>query len=107
MVSDYAASCLARFFIPNPNNPMNPTWETGTKTFKLTDAPQGNDINANTLGEENYEASGTIETVQENIISVRNARVDTIDTREERAAREFVSTDTTTVVTGEREMECW
>ena len=103
LVSDYAASCLASFFIPNPNNPMNPTWETGTKTFKLTDAPQGNDINANTLGEENYEASGTIETVQENIISVRNARVDTIDTREERAAREFVSTDTTTVVTGERD----
>ena len=44
-------------------------------------------------------ASGTLETVQETIVSVRNARVEVIAEREQVDRREFTGTDTTTEVT--------
>ena len=100
LISDYAASVQGSFYIPDPNIANNPRWETGTKTFTLVDQEDNHQSCAETLGEENYEASGVIETVQEDIISVRNARVDTIDLYQERGAREFIGTDVETDVVG-------
>ena len=67
---------IGSFYIPDPNIQINPTWETGTKTFTLIDNTTNDHDNTETVGEEQYTASGTLETVQENIISVRNARVE-------------------------------
>jgi hypothetical protein len=76
LVSDLAANLTGSFFIPNPNSVNHPRFETGTKTFTLTNDEQ-NDANvATTIAEEAFTSSGTLETVQENIISVRNARVE-------------------------------
>ena len=100
LVVDYAGTIQGSFFIANPNIPSNPKFEAGTKTFSLTDDPENTEDGADTLGEENYVSSGTIQTVQENVISVRNHRTEVIDTRQERAAREFIGTDTVTVRTG-------
>ena len=100
IVSDYAASALASFFIPDPNQGNNPKWESGTKTFTLTDSDINNKEKAKTLGSDNFESSGTIETVQENIISVRNAKVENIDTYQQRDAIEYMGTDLVTELVG-------
>ena len=63
------------FYIPSPNFTANAKWETGRKTFRLIDNTENNRVNSRTSAQETFESSGTLETVQEEIISVRNARV--------------------------------
>ena len=76
LISDLAAVLIGSYYIPDPNNISFPRFETGTKTFTLTNDIDNNQDNASTIAEETFTASGTLETVQENIISVRNARVE-------------------------------
>jgi len=76
LLSDVSAFCGGSFFIPNPNNINFPRFETGTKTFTLIDDADNNQDKCNTLTDETYTASGTLETVQENILSIRNARIE-------------------------------
>ena len=99
LVSDLSSDVIGSFFIPNPNRNTNPKFATGTKTFTLTDSSTNNTDTAQTLASENYVASGTLETVQETIVSVRNARVEVVAEREQVNRREFTGTDTSTVVT--------
>ena len=76
LVSDLSATLIGSYFIPNPNNMSFPRFETGTKVFTLVNDVDNNQDVATTIAEESFTASGTLETVQENIISVRNARVE-------------------------------
>jgi len=76
LVSDLAANLTGSFFIPNPNSVNHPRFETGTKTFTLTNDEDNDPDVATTIAEEAFASSGTLETVQENIISVRNARIE-------------------------------
>ena len=76
LLSDVSAFCGGSFFIPNPNNINFPRFETGTKTFTLIDDADNNQDKCNTLTDETYTAAGTLETVQENILSIRNARIE-------------------------------
>ena len=76
LVSDLAANLTGSLFLPNPNNANHPRFETGTKTFTLTNDEDNDPDVATTIAEEAFTASGTLETVQENIISVRNARIE-------------------------------
>jgi len=84
LVSDLAANVTGSFYIPDPNNRNHPKFETGTKTFTLVNDEDNDQDNATTVAEEGFTSSGTIETVQENIISLRNAR---IERRQEFGAR--------------------
>ena len=93
LVSDLAANLTGSFFIPNPNNLNHPRFETGTRTFVLTN-DEDNDVNvATTIAEEGFTASGTLETVQENIISVRNARVEQRQEFQERNVNRNLGTE--------------
>ena len=76
LLSDLAANLTGSFFIPNPNSTSFPEFETGTKTFTLTNDPDNNQDLCNTISEEAFTSAGTLETVQENIVAVRNARVE-------------------------------
>ena len=76
LVSDLSATLIGSYFIPDGNNINHPRFECGTKTFTLTNDIDNNQDDATTIAEESFSASGTLETVQENIISVRNARVE-------------------------------
>ena len=76
LISDLAADLTGSFYIPNPNNIDYPRFETGTKTFTLLNDQDNNQDEASTVAEEAYTASGTLETVQENIVAVRNARIE-------------------------------
>ena len=77
LVSDLSADFQGSFFIPNPNKSGNPRFECGTKVLTLINDKDNNQNFASTIAEESYTASGTVENVQEQIISVRNARVET------------------------------
>ena len=76
LVSDISATLIGSYYIPDPNNASFPRFETGTKTFTLTDNIDNNQDQAVTIAEEGFASTGTLETLQENIISVRNARVE-------------------------------
>ena len=80
-------------FLPNPNNLNHPRFETGTKVFSLTNDENNNPDNATTLGEETFTSSGTLETVQESIVSVRNARVEQRKAFQERNVNRDLGTE--------------
>ena len=75
LVADIGADLRGSFFIPNPNISSNPRFEVGTRILTLVNSETNNQSTATTIAEEGYISSGTIETVQENIISVRNANI--------------------------------
>ena len=96
LISDYAASVLGSLFIPNPNVSSNPTFETGKRTFVLIDNDQNTLSNASTTAQEVFDSAGSLETVQENIISLRNASVQTLSVSGSRSARELTGSAVTT-----------
>ena len=75
LISDLSAFCAGSYFIPNPNGVNFPRFETGSSVFTLVSDKDNNHDEA-TIAEESYTAAGALETVQETIISVRNARVE-------------------------------
>ncbi len=85
LVSDLSATLIGSYYIPNPNLNIHPRFEAGTKTFTLVNDNTNDQNLATTVAEEAFTSSGTLETVQENIISVRNARIENKQVFEERA----------------------
>lgn len=77
LISDRYGNLSATFFIPSPNVDSNPRWGTGKRTIRLTT----NDTDSRLEGavassaETIYEASGILNTVQENVLAVRNAEI--------------------------------
>ncbi len=98
LVTDLSSDVLGSFFIPPPTRSVNPRFTTGTKTFTLIDNKNNSTEDATTSATATYTASGTLETVQETIVSVRNAKIEVVAEREEVARREFTGTDTSTAV---------
>ena len=112
LISDLGANLIFSYYIPNPNTGNHPKFETGDKTLTVIDNATNDQENTDSFGEANYNAAGTLETVQESIISTRNATVTTKPHKQEKAARrlsgssviksEVISTDTTRTKSGER-----
>jgi hypothetical protein len=92
LISDISATLIGSFYIPNPNLTNNPRFETGNKVFTLVNNETNNQNTATTIAEEGFISSGTLETVQENIISVRNARIENKREFEERAVARTTGT---------------
>ena len=90
LVSDLGANLFGSFYIPDPNQLDHPRFETGDKVFTLTNTEDNDPDAATTLADETYSASGTLETVQENIISVRNARIEQRQEFQERNVRRIL-----------------
>ena len=90
LISDIAADLNGSFFIPNPNNIDYPRFEVGTKVFTLVNDPNNDQDNCTTVAEESYTAAGTLETVQENIIAIRNARIEQKQEFQERNVSEVL-----------------
>jgi hypothetical protein len=76
LVSDLSATLIGSLFIPNPNSNIHPRFESGTKTLKFINNNFNDQNLASTFAEEKFSSSGTLETVQENVLSVRNARIE-------------------------------
>ena len=79
LVTDENGSVRGCLFIPDSSVTKNPKFETGTKTFRLTDSPTNSLIGGtvNTSAQSNFFAQGELENLQEDTISIRNARVTT------------------------------
>ncbi len=91
------------FFIPNPNNNTFPSFETGTNLFRLS-SDASNSVDALSSAEQDYTTSGVLETVQEDILSTRNA---TIRVDEVSGGREFSRWIDTRVTTLSTRTETW
>jgi len=91
LVTDNIGTIIGSFFIPNPNVTSNPKFDVGLKTFKLTSIANNNPIPGEALssGEEKFLSTGTVQTVQEKIVSVRNARVETTTTTQTETSGAF------------------
>jgi hypothetical protein len=85
LVSDLSATLIGSFYIPNPNSNIHPRFETGTKILTFTNNTLNDQNLSSTIAEEGFSSSGTLETVQESIISIRNARIENKQEFEERA----------------------
>ena len=79
LITDSVGALIGSFFIPNGNVDVNPQFECGTKLFRITSSSVNSQIIGAviTSAEEKYYAEGKVQTVQENIITIRNARVET------------------------------
>ena len=83
LVSDLSATLIGSFYLPNPNINVHPRFETGIKSFRLINDVSNNQNFSTTMAEENFTSAGHLETVQENIISVRNARIESVNVNAE------------------------
>ena len=72
--SDSTGNLIGSFFIPNPNNTSSPKFDSGKKVFRLTSNKVNSQIpgNVTTDATQIFESTGSIETVQSTIISVKN-----------------------------------
>ena len=77
LVSDRFGKMQASFFIPPASVDTNPRWATGTRSIRLstsdTDSRLAGAVASSAEAE--YEASGTLNRVRENVLAVRNAEV--------------------------------
>jgi hypothetical protein len=78
LITDTIGVIIGSFFIPNPNVFGNPSFQTGTKLFRITSSPTNSLIDSTiTSAEERFYSEGKINRVQENILSVRTVRTET------------------------------
>ena len=79
LITDNVGTIIGSLFIPNPNKSSNPKFENGETEFVLTSSEtNSNAIDpSGSLSLTSFTSEGTIENVQENIISVRSAEFST------------------------------
>ena len=87
VVTDANGFVTGTFAIPDPNTASNPRWRTGKRVFRLTSSStNATDRTAvATSAEADYDAKGLLETVQEAIVSTREATTVRQTTTERRA----------------------
>ncbi len=78
LVTDQIGVVIGSFFIPNGNIDVNPKFECGTKSFRVTSSNTNSQIfgTYSTSAEERYFSEGKLNTVQENVIIVRPLKID-------------------------------
>jgi hypothetical protein len=92
LISDLSAVVAGSLFVPNPNCVNHPRFAVGDIPFRLISDSNNNVDLSTTIAERNFSASGTHETVQENIISVRNANVQVQTARQDRGITRSLGT---------------
>lgn len=90
LITDNLGEIIGSFFIPDGNIDVNPRFQAGTKLFRLTSSSSNSQLIGETItsAEEKYFVDGKINTVQENVILVRNARVESQTTSESKTVSE-------------------
>ena len=102
--TDNIGSVIGSFFIPDPNIQTSPKFETGKKVFKLTSNNLNSQVPGNVTCDATriFESSGTIDTLQSTIISVKNIHTDIITRQETRSVRGATTSSSSTAITGRR-----
>ena len=76
LVTDNTGLIIGSFFIPDPNVDVNPKFTAGEKVFKLTNSSL-NSLSTqviNSVSEDKYLSSGSVQTIENNVSSVKNSR---------------------------------
>tara|TARA_B100001093_G_scaffold31677_1_gene27375 strand:+ start:3604 stop:10296 length:6693 start_codon:yes stop_codon:yes gene_type:complete len=81
MITDKQGNLRGSFFIDAPNVAGNIKFKTGTKLFRLSDSSSNSKVIgvSDSSGEAEFDSSGILQTTQETVISVRNARITSED----------------------------
>ena len=98
--SDSLGNIIGSFFIPNPNDITTPKFDTGKKVFRLTSNKFNSQIPGNVTCDATdiFEATGTLNTVQSTIISVKNIHSDIITKQESKSVRGETTTSSSSQV---------
>ena len=109
ITSDRVGTIQGSFCVPPSGNSANPTFETGTSSFRLTNSSTNSAIEGvtTTAGESLFYSQGTLQTTQETTLSLRNASVATQDFTQSQTIGDtatsntiqVISTDTNTQIT--------
>jgi len=77
ILSDRLGQFSGSFFIPSPTLDSNPRWATGSRTLRFSTSTSDSRLAGAVASsaETTYEARGQLNTVQENVLAVRNADV--------------------------------
>ena len=77
LLTDNVGNIQGTFFVPSPKNDANPRWATGTRNFRFTSSETNSKVAGavDSSADTTYSATGTLQTVQENILAVRNAEI--------------------------------
>ena len=75
LVTDANGAVSGTFAIPDPTNDSNPRWRTGQRVFRLTSQPTNSTNDVETSAEADYVARGSLETVQNTIVSTREPQL--------------------------------
>ena len=77
LLTDNVGNIQGSFFVPSPKNDANPRWATGTRAFRFTTSDENSKAPGavDSSADASYSATGTLQTVQENILAVRNAEI--------------------------------
>jgi hypothetical protein len=84
LVSSNSAVLIGSFFIPDPNINIHPRFESGNRVLSFINSSINNFTDATTIAEETFSSTGTLESIQEQITSTRNARVQNKQTFEDK-----------------------
>ena len=95
LVTDKKGKLRGSFFIDAPTTEGNMKFKTGTKLFRLSDSDSDSKVVgiSDSNGEAEFTSAGLLQTTQETIISVRNAKVTSEDMKD---ARTLTSSSVTT-----------
>ena len=93
LITDTLGNMKSCFNIPNPNNAANPRFETGTKTLRLTTSPTNSTVAGTVTGsaEANFHAKGELETVQEQILSIKTPQIERLGVEEQRVLNDKIT----------------
>lgn len=99
LVTDHVGTIIGSYLIPNPNVPTNPSFETGVKTFKLTNSSTNSLVpgTVSTEGEATYYAQGLLNNIQETVVSTRNATFESRTLTDSRTQSNSSTSSNTTV----------
>ncbi len=91
LTTDDKGDIIGSFYIPNPNIISNPKFRSGILKFRLTSNSENNFIpgSGGTSAENNFFAEGKTQTIQETIVSIRNAQVSSESVNEDRSETQF------------------
>ena len=84
LVSSNSAILIGSFFVPDPNINIHPRFESGNRVLSFINSSINNFTDATTIAEETFSSTGTLESIQEQITSTRNARVQNKQTFEDK-----------------------
>jgi len=106
LISDDVGDLYGSLFIPNPNLPGNPRWETGSKTIRFTTSPTNSKVGGivQSSAEATFYSQGEQDTVQQTTLSVKLPIVEqiqrqdtrTITTTDKKVERDIVAQSSTT-----------